>query len=128
MRNGIGSFIERGSNSLNNLIIGAVFVVAALAMCWLSGCAQVGQLTSQDATQAAKLAAVVGDAAGVQCWPVLATTGMAIADAGNSKGLLTLIEEKRAIHAALTEAACQPIWSGVLAELLKFTPAAPLVP
>ena len=43
-------------------------------------------------------------------------------------GLLTTLEEKRAVQMALQNAACQPVWAGVLAELLKATPAAPFVP
>ena len=102
--------------------------MAAFAIFCLGGCAQLGQITAQDAETAGKVAAAVGDTAGEQCWPVLATTGNAIAATGNSTGILTLIEEKRAFKAALETPTCQPVWAGVLAEVLKLTPVAPLVP
>jgi hypothetical protein len=106
---------------------GAVSLALSLAV-WLGGCAQVGQFAAGDAKNAAAIATAAGDTAGAACWPVLATTGTAIAAAGNSAGLLTAIEEKRAVQMALQAPACQPVWAGVLAELLKATPAAPFVP
>lgn len=107
--------------------VGAVSLAIVLAL-WLGGCAQLGQFTANDAQNATAIATAVGDSAGAACWPVLATTGNAIAAAGNSAGLLTAIEEKRAVEIALQDATCQPVWSGVLAQLLKATPAAPFVP
>ena len=107
------------------------FSAVALAMMlalWLGGCAQVGQFAAGDAQNAAAIAVAVGDSAGAACWPVLATAGNAIATTGNSSGVLSAIEEKRALQMVLQNAACQPVWVGVLAELLKATPAAPFVP
>jgi hypothetical protein len=106
---------------------GAVALAMMLAL-WLGGCAQVGQFAAGDAQNAAAIATAVGDSAGAACWPVLATAGNAIAATGNSPGVLTTIEEKRALEMAVQNATCQPVWAGVLAELLKATPAAPFVP
>lgn len=107
--------------------VGAVSLAIVLAL-WLGGCAQLGQFTANDAQNATAIATAVGDSAGAACWPVLTTTGNAIAAAGNSAGLLTAIEEKRAVEIALQDATCQPVWSGVLAQLLKATPAGPFIP
>jgi hypothetical protein len=106
---------------------GAVALAMMLAL-WLGGCAQVGQFAAGDAQNAAAIATAVGDSAGAACLPVLATAGNAIAATGNSPGVLTTIEEKRALEMAVQNATCQPVWAGVLAELLKATPAAPFVP
>lgn len=106
---------------------GAVSLAIMLAL-WLGGCARVGQFAAADAQNAAAIATAVGDSAGASCWPVLANTGNAIAAAGSSAGVLTAIEDKRALRIALQEPVCQPVWAGVLAELLKATPAAPFVP
>jgi len=106
---------------------GAIALAMMLAL-WLGGCAQVGQFAAGDAQNAAAIATAVGDSAGEACWPLLATTGNAVAASGNSVGLLSTFEEKRAVQMALQNAACQPVWAGVLAELLKATPAAPFVP
>jgi hypothetical protein len=107
--------------------VGAVSLAIMLAL-WLGGCAQLGQFTAGDAQNATAIATAVGDSAGAACWPVLAATGNTIAAAGSSAGLLTAIEEKRAVQMALEDATCQPVWAGVLAQLLKATPAAPFVP
>ncbi|HEY3910368.1 MAG TPA: hypothetical protein VGM07_10795 [Stellaceae bacterium] len=107
--------------------LGALSLAIVLAL-WLGGCAQIGQLTATDAQNATAIATAVGDSEGAACWPVLAATGNAIAAGGSSAGLLTTIEEKRAVRIALQDTACQPVWAGVLAELLKATPAAPFVP
>ncbi len=106
---------------------GAVSLAIMLGI-WLGGCAQIGQFAAGDAQNAAAIATAVGDSAGATCWPVLAATGNAVAATGNSAGLLTAIEEKRAVQMALQAPACQPVWAGVLAELLKATPAAPFIP
>jgi hypothetical protein len=106
---------------------GVVSLAIMLALC-LGGCARVGQFAAGDAQNAAAVATAVGDTAGAACWPALATTGNAIAAVGSSAGVLTAIEEKRALQMVLQNAACQPVWAGVLAELLKATPAAPFVP
>ena len=106
---------------------GAVALAMMLAL-WFGGCTQVGQFAAGDAQNAAAIATAVGDSAGEACWPVLATTGNAFVASGNSVGLLTTLEEKRAVQMALQNAACQPVWAGALAELLKATPAAPFVP
>ncbi len=106
---------------------GAVSLAIMLSL-WLGGCAQLGQFTAGDAQNATAIATAVGDSAAAACWPVLAATGNAIAATGSSAGLLTAIEEKRAVQMALQDATCQPVWAGVLAELLKATPAAPFVP
>lgn len=112
----------------DGLAAAGVVTLAAVLMLWLGGCAQVGQFAAQDAQNATTIATAVGDTAGAACWPALATTGNAIAAAGNSAGVLSAIEEKRAVRMALQNPACEPIWAGVLAEVLKFTPAAPFVP
>lgn len=106
---------------------GAVALAAVLVL-WLGGCAQLGQFAASDAQSATALATAVGDNAGSSCWPVLEKTGNAVAAAGTSAGLLTAIEEKRAVQMALQDAGCQPVWTAVLAELLKATPASPFVP
>ena len=110
------------------LVTSAAVALAMMLALWLGGCAQVGQFATGDAQNAAAIAAAVGDSAGAACWPGLATAGNAIATIGNSSGVLTAIEEKRALQMAVQDAACQPVWAGVLAELLKATPAAPFVP
>jgi hypothetical protein len=106
----------------------ATLTLATLLMVWFCGCASVGQYTAADAQKAAAIATAVGDSAGAACWPVLATTGTAISAAGDTPGILAGIEEKRALQMALQNINCQPVWAGVLAELLKATPAAPLLP
>ncbi len=123
------NYIDGSANRAGDGIMaaGAVSLTIILAL-WLGGCAQVGQFAAADAQSATALATAVGDSAGAACWPVLATTGNAIAATGNSAGVLTAVEEKRAVQMTLQDAACQSIWAGVLAELLKATPAAPLVP
>src|SRR5271169_6993707 len=95
---------------------GAIALAMMLAL-WLGGCAQVGQFAAGDAQNASAIATAVGDSAGAACWPVLATAGNAIATVGNSPGVLTAIEEKSALQMAVQDAACQPVWAGVLAEL-----------
>jgi hypothetical protein len=110
------------------IVTAGAMSLAIVLVLWLGGCAQVGQFAASDARDAATIATTVGDTAGAACWPVLATTGDAIAGAGNSAGVLTGIEEKRAVQMALQDPACQPVWAGVLAELFKATPAAPFVP
>jgi hypothetical protein len=122
-------YVDSCATGLGDGIVtaGAVSLAIMLAL-WLGGCAQVGKFAAGDAQNATAIATAVGDSAGAACWPVLATTGNAIAMAGNSAGVLTAIEEKRAVQMALQDAACQPVWAGVLAELLKATPAAPFVP
>lgn len=112
----------------DGLVTAATLTLAGLLMIWISGCAEVGQYTAGDAQNAAAVATAVGDSAGAACWPVLATTGTAISAAGDNPGILVGIEEKRAVQMALQNASCQPVWAGVLAELLKATPAAPLLP
>ena len=112
----------------DGIVTAAAMSLAIMLALWLGGCSQVGQFTAGDAQDATAIATAVGDNAGAACWPVLATTGNAIAAAGNSAGLLTAIEEKRAVEMALQDATCQPVWAGALAELLKATPAAPFVP
>jgi hypothetical protein len=123
------NFIDNNAIGVGDGIVtaGAVSLAVVLAL-WLGGCAQVGQFAAADAQNAASIATAVGDRAGASCWPVLATTGNAISASGNSAGVLTAIEEKRAVQLVLQDEACQPVWAGVLAELLKATPAAPFVP
>jgi hypothetical protein len=123
------NYVDGSANRLGDGIAaaGAVSLAIILAL-WLGGCAQIGQFAATDAQSATVLAAAVGDSAGAACWPVLAKTGNAIAATGNSAGVLTAVEEKRAVQMTLQDAACQSVWAGVLAELLKATPAAPLVP
>jgi hypothetical protein len=123
------NYVDDSAISLADGIVtsGAVALALMLAL-WLGGCAQVGQFATGDAQNAAAIATAVGDSAGEACWPVLATAGNAIAATGNSPGVLTAIEEKRALQMAVQNATCQPVWAGVLAELLKATPAAPFVP
>ncbi len=115
-------------NLSDGIVTSGAVALAMMLSLWLGGCAQVGQFAAGDAQNAAAIATAVGDTAGAACWPVLATAGNAIATTGNSSGLLTAIEEKRALQMAVQNAACQPVWAGVLAELLKATPAAPFVP
>ena len=119
-----GYAIELGDGIVN---AGAISLAIVLVL-WLGGCAQLGQFTATDAQNATAIATAAGDSAGAACWPVLATAGNAIDAAGNSAGVLTAIEQKRVVQIALQDAACQPVWAGVLADLLKATPAAPLVP
>ncbi len=128
MSNSQQSTIDRLAGRHDGAIIAGAFVLGSMLVLWLGGCAQLGQVAAQDATNATAIASAVGDTAGAQCWPALATTGGAISAAGNSAGVFTAIEEKRAVRLALQNPACQPIWAGVLAELLKLTPAAPFVP
>ncbi|MGH7113212.1 MAG: hypothetical protein ACREE9_01810 [Stellaceae bacterium] len=123
------NYVDGRAVALGDAIVsvGALSVAIMLAL-WLGGCAQVGQFTASDARNATAIAAAVGDSEGAACWPVLAAAGNAIAAGGSSAGLLTAIEDKRALRMALQDAVCQPVWVGVLAELLKRTPAAPFVP
>lgn len=112
----------------DGLATAAALALAGLLMIWFGGCAAVGQYTAGDAQNATAIATAVGDSAGAACWPVLATTGNAISAAGDNPAILVGIEEKRAVQMALQNTMCQPVWAGVLAELLKATPAAPLLP
>ncbi len=112
----------------DGVVTSSAVALAVMLALWLGGCAQVGQFATGDAQNAAAIATAVGDSAGAACWPVLATAGNAIVTIGNSSGVLTAIEEKRALQIAVQNAACQPVWAGVLGELLKATPAAPFVP
>lgn len=105
----------------------ALLLTSALLL-WLGGCAQIGRVGADDARKATAVATAVGDAAGVACWPMIETTGNAIAAAGDKPGILLAIEEQRAVQMALQRAECQPVWAGVLAELLKATPVAPFIP
>jgi hypothetical protein len=99
----------------------------AIVLAGLAGCAQVGQFTAADATQAAAIATATGDTGVVACYQAFETLGTAQA-AATQAGLLSLIESKRALKLALENPACQPLYGDALAELLKATPAAPFVP
>ena len=121
--------VDGWASGLRDGIVAVASVALAVVLTlWLGGCARVGQLAADDANNATAIAAAVGDSVGEACWPLLATTGDAIAASGNSVGVLTALEQKRAVQMALQNSACQPIWAGVLAELLKATPAAPFIP
>ena len=123
------NFIDRRAIIVNDGIVATVtLVLVGFLAIWLGGCAQIGQFGADDAQSATTLAAAVGDPAGVACWPVLEATGSAISAAGDKPGILVAIEAKRAVQLALQNATCQPVWVGVLAELLKATPVAPFVP
>jgi hypothetical protein len=125
----VWNYIDECGVALGDAIVSLGTLAAAIVLAlWLGGCAEIGQFTAGDAQNAAAIATAVGDSAGASCWPVLATTGNAIAANSNSAGLLTAIEEKRAMQMALQNTACQPVWTDALAELLKATPAAPFVP
>ncbi len=106
----------------------ATLVLACVLAMWVGGCAEVSQFSANDAEKAASISTAIGDSAAVTCWPVLEATGRAIATAGDKPGILVGVEEKRAVRMALENASCQPVWAGVLAELLKATPAALFVP
>ena len=123
------NYIDGCAVDVGDAIVAAGTVTFAIMLAlWLGGCAQVGQFTARDAQNANAIATAVGDDVGEACWPVLASTGNAIAGSGNSAGVLTAIEQKRALQKAVRNTACQPVWAGVLAELLKATPAAPFIP
>jgi hypothetical protein len=123
------NYIDGCRVALGDAVVTLAALSAAIVLAlWLGGCAEVGQFTASDAQNATTIATAVGDSAGAACWPVLATTGNAIAAAGNSPGLLTAVEENRAVQLALQNSACRPIWAEALAEVLKATPAAPFVP
>lgn len=123
------NFIDRRSVIIGDgIVTTGILALAGLLSMWLGGCAEVGQLSAGDAQKAASIATAVGDSAGAACWPVLQAAGNAISTAGDKPGILVAIEEKRAVQMALQNANCQPVWGGVLAELLKATPAAPFVP
>jgi hypothetical protein len=123
------SWIDGRTVAFGDAVVTLATLSGAIALAlWLGGCTQLGAFTASDAQNATAIATAVGDSAGAACWPVLATTGNAITASGASAGLLTAIEEKRAVQMALQNAACQPVWAGALAELLKATPAAPFVP
>ena len=125
----IWNYVDDRAVALGDAIVSAgTLSLAIMLALWLGGCAQVGQFTASDAHNATAIAIAVGDTEGAACWPVLAATGIAIAASGGSVGLLSAIEEKRAVRIALQDTSCQPVWAGVLAELLKATPAAPFVP
>jgi hypothetical protein len=125
----LGNVIDGSSVLVTDFIVTAItLALVSSLVVWLCGCAEVGQFTAEDAQRAASVATAVGDSAGAACWPVLETTGNAIAAIGNKLGILTAVEEKRAVQLALQNAACQPVWANVLGELLKVTPAAPFVP
>lgn len=122
-------FVDRRSIAYADTVVtAATLAVAGIMALWLVGCAQIGQFTADDAQNAATVAAKVGDKAGAACWPVLQVTGAAISSVGNKPGIFVGIEEKRAVQLALQNTTCQPIWTDVLAELLKSSPAAPLIP
>lgn len=104
------------------LLLAAAGLATALA-----GCTPVGRLTAADATQAAAVAQAAGDSAVVPCFDGLAAVASASASVAKP-GLLTGIEEKRAAKTALENPACAPLYAGALADLLKTTALAPLVP
>jgi hypothetical protein len=123
------NYVDGRATGLGDGIVSTSAVALAMVLTlWLGGCAQIGKFAGDDAQSAASIATAVGDNVGEACWPVLATAGHAIAASGNSAGLLTALEQQRAVQMALQNLACQPIWAGVLAELLKATPAAPFIP
>ena len=123
------NYVDGWASGLRDGIVAVASVALAVVLTlWLGGCARVGQLAADDANNATAIATAVGDSVGEACWPLLATTGDAISASGNSVGVLTALEQKRAVQMALQNSACQPIWAGVLAELLKATPAAPFIP
>jgi hypothetical protein len=126
---GLWNYLDRRAVALSDgVVTAATLLLAGLLAIWLDGCAEIGQLSADDAKAATTIAAAVGDTAAAACWPILETTGNAISAAGNSPGVLVAIEEKRAIRIALQNSECQPVWAGVLAQLLKATPAGPFVP
>ncbi len=104
------------------------FLMPVLAGLTLCGCAEVGRFSAEDAERAASIAASAGDAAGAACWPAVAATANAVAASGDHPGVLAAIEESRATEMALANPACEPIWAGVLADLLKLAPPELLVP
>jgi len=123
------NFVDRRNVSLCDGVASmSVLIMASVLALWLTGCAQVGQFSAEDAGNAAAIATAAGDPAGAACWPILEATGNAISSVGDKPGILVAIEEKRAVQMALQNTQCQPVWAGVLAELLKATPAAPFVP
>lgn len=116
------------TNMGDGIVATGTMALAIVLVIWLGGCAQIGRFAANDAEQATDIAAAVGDNAGKACWPLLATVGNAIAASGSTVGPFTAIEQKRALQVALQDQACQPVWAGVLGELLKATPAAPFLP
>jgi hypothetical protein len=123
------NYIDGCATDLGDGIVAAGAVALALILTlWLAGCARLPQITADDAQNAGALATAVGDDVGEACWPLLATSGKAIATSSNPVGVLTALEQKRALQVALQNTVCQPVWTGVLTELLKATPAAPFIP
>jgi hypothetical protein len=94
----------------------------------LTGCAGIDRFTAEDAGSAAEIAATVGDPAGAACWPVFTTTANALAASGGRPGILTTIEQSRAVQMAISNPACQQILAGVATKLLKLFPADVFVP
>lgn len=123
------NYVDAQATGLGDLVaMAAALGLVALFVMGLGGCAEIGRYSADDAARAATIAAAVGDTAGAGCWPVLEATGNATSAAGDEPGILTAIEEKRALAIALQNPVCEPVWASVLAQLLKATPAAPFVP
>jgi hypothetical protein len=112
----------------DSVATGVSLLLACLLVMMVGGCAEIGQFGAADAQRATAIATTVGDADGAACWPILEATGKAVSAAGDQPSILVSIEEKRALQLALQNVSCQSVWAGALAELLKATPAAPLIP
>lgn len=101
-----------------------IYVLASVLLATvLCGCSALGQFTAQDAANAAAI-----DPAHAACYQAIGAVGTAVGGVTKDTGILTIVATKIAGRTALESAACAPVEAQVLGDLLKATPAAPLVP
>ena len=105
-------------------LLAASMPAGALALALLaSACAPLGQFTAGDAANAAWI-----DPSGASCYQAIGAIGASTGGVTQDRGLLTAIATKRAVKGALQGSDCAPLEADILGEILKATPAAPLVP
>ena len=89
------------------------FMAGALALA-LSGCAQVGMFTVQDAATAAAI-----NPANAACYQAFGALGQAQGTATGPGGVLTIVATKEQISQIMASPQCLPLTAAVLAELVK---------
>lgn len=101
-------------------LLSSLAMVVTLGACAVTQ--RVGAVTMQDAQTAAAI-----DPIDSPCYNAIGTIGSTVANA-NGIGILTAIAVKKSVQGVLANPACAPIEAFVLSEILRATPAAPLIP
>ena len=101
-------------------------IVALSGAIFVSGCAQVGQLTATDAMQAAAMASAFskidqGAAGRVSCYNALGLAGGNVGGA-TQPGILSLVEGTMEYQIAMQQPQCQAIAGWVLMQIARKTP------